>query len=161
MPASGSQRMLEGMIRASIRPLFLEYAAAHRHPLNRLSHKIAIPLIMFHAVAMADWLRIPGGSSHVSFAHFGIALAGAWYLWASPKLGAIILAWLIGCLAVGARTPPWAVLSIAVIGWTTQLAGHAVFEKNSPAFVKNLIQTLIGPLFFLAELTGDIPDTHA
>jgi len=38
-----------------------------------------------------------------------------------------------------------------------QLAGHVVWEKNSPAFLQNLLQALVGPLFFVAVLTGEWP----
>ena len=48
-------------------------------------------------------------------------------------------------------------LRIAIAGWLTQLAGHVVWEKRSPAFLTNLFQALIGPLFFVATLTGDFP----
>jgi uncharacterized membrane protein YGL010W len=32
-----------------------------------------------------------------------------------------------------------------------------VWEKNQPAFLKNLLQALVGPLFFAAALTGEWP----
>jgi uncharacterized membrane protein YGL010W len=38
-----------------------------------------------------------------------------------------------------------------------QLAGHSVWEKNRPAFLKNLTHALVGPVFFMALLTGDWP----
>ena len=38
------------------------------------------------------------------------------------------------------------------VGWVWQLIGHQVFEKRRPAFVDNIIQLLIGPLFFAAEI---------
>jgi len=50
------------------------------------------------------------------------------------------------------------VLAAALVGWTVQLAGHSVWEKNRPAFLKNMFQALIGPMFFVALLTGDWPD---
>ncbi|MGZ3461157.1 MAG: Mpo1-like protein, partial [Archangium sp.] len=46
-------------------------------------------------------------------------------------------------------------VSIAVVGWLVQLAGHAVWEKKSPSFFTNLVHALVGPLFFAALLTGD------
>ena len=45
-------------------------------------------------------------------------------------------------------------VALAVVGWAVQLAGHSVREKNRPAFLTNLLQALIGPLFFVAVLLG-------
>lgn len=126
--------------------------------MNRLTHKIAIPLIVFHIVAMFDWVKlmaVPGTGIELSLAHTGIALAAVWYLWMSPKLGALMVVLLLACLPLGAVTPPWLVVSIAVFAWVVQLAGHSVWEKNRPAFVRNMVQALVGPVFFLAVLTGD------
>ena len=44
------------MLNARIRALFDDYASSHQHPTNRLTHKIAIPLIVLHIVAMLDWV---------------------------------------------------------------------------------------------------------
>ena len=38
-----------------------------------------------------------------------------------------------------------------IIGWIFQGIGHAVYEKRSPAFTRNLIHLLIGPMFLLNE----------
>ena len=58
------------------------------------------------------------------------------------------------CFPLAAITPGPVVIALAVVGWVVQLAGHAVWEKNRPAFATNLLQALIGPLFFVAVLTG-------
>jgi uncharacterized membrane protein YGL010W len=142
------------MGQATLERLFTDYAAAHRHPLNRLTHKFGIPMITFSSIAMVDWVRF---TPELSLAHAGIAIAGTWYLWMSPKLGAIMIALLALMLPLARITPWWAVTAIFVVGWAVQLAGHAVFEKNRPAFTQNLLQALIGPLFFLAVVTGDFP----
>ena len=56
------------------------------------------------------------------------------------------------CFPLAAVTPRPLVLAIALVGWAIQLAGHLVWEKRSPAFLANLLQALIGPLFFVAAL---------
>ena len=38
-------------------------------------------------------------------------------------------------------------------GWILQFVGHYAFEKNSPAFFRNLVHLLIGPLWVFARLT--------
>ena len=42
----------------TLQRLFVEYADSHRHPTNRLTHKIAIPMIVFHIIAMLDWVKL-------------------------------------------------------------------------------------------------------
>ncbi len=50
--------------------LFDDYASSHQHPTNRLTHKVAIPFIVLHIVAMLDWVKLvavpvlPGGVAH-------------------------------------------------------------------------------------------------
>jgi uncharacterized membrane protein YGL010W len=145
------------MLHPPLQRLFEDYADSHRHPMNRLTHKIAIPLIVFHIIAMSDWFRvIELSNGHaITGAHFGIALSGIWYLRMDRKLGALMIAAMVACLPLGWIAPWWSVVAIAVAGWTVQLLGHAVFEKSSPAFVRNAVQALVGPIFFLAIITGD------
>lgn len=143
-----------------LQQLFAEYAESHRHPTNQLTHKVAIPAIVFHIIAMLDWVRlftIPGSDAPFTLAYVAIPLAGAWYLMMSPKLGVLMLGLTALCVPLG-RLLPWpAIVGIAVVGWLVQLAGHVVWEKKSPSFLTNLVHALVGPAFFLAKLTGDLP----
>lgn len=46
---------------------------------------------------------------------------------------------------------PWVLWIVGnALGWALQLAGHAI-EGNRPAFVRDPLQMLIGPVFFLAK----------
>ena len=151
-------------LRPKLQSLFDEYTAFHRHPVNRLTHKIAIPLIVFHVFAMLDWLKV-GPSIHpalsapfnvvtVSVGQVAWALAIAYYAWLNVPLAAAMALLTAPCFPLGMLTPAPVVVAIAVVGWGVQLAGHSVWEKNRPAFLKNMQQALIGPLFFLATATG-------
>lgn len=140
-------------MRPALDRLFKEYADAHRHPKNRLTHKVAIPMIVFTAIAMFDWwilIMLPTGHA-VTAAHTGLVVASAWYLYMDPKLGLIMVAGMVACIPLGWITPWWLVVALAVIGWTIQLIGHSVYEKNRPAFMKNMQQALVGPMFFIAR----------
>jgi len=147
------------MLKPHTQALFDEYIASHQHPTNRLTHKVAIPVIVLHIVAMLDWVRLvslpllPGGS--LTLAHVAWVLASVWYLRADAKLGAIVSAAAALCIPLGRLLPVWAVVALAVFGWLVQLAGHAVWEKKSPSFLTNLVHALVGPLFFVAVLFGD------
>ena len=143
----------------TLQRLFVEYADSHRHPTNRLTHKIAIPMIVFHIIAMLDWVKLVtlpvAGGFALTLGMVAFALAMAWYLAMSLKLGAIMVVLFALCFPLGRLTPWPVVAAVAVVGWLIQLAGHAVWEKKSPAFLTNLLQALVGPMFFVAALTGD------
>lgn len=147
------------MLKPPVLALFDEYYESHRHPVNRLTHKVAIPLIVLHIVAMLDWVRLaevsalPGGV--LTLGHVAWTLATLWYLRADLKLGGIVAAAMLLCFPLGRLLPVWSVITIAAVGWLIQLAGHAVWEKKSPSFFTNLVHALVGPLFFVALLTGD------
>ena len=147
------------MLKPRTQALFDEYVSSHQHPTNRLTHKIAIPLIVLHIVAMLDWVRLvsvpalPGG--WLTLALVAWALATVWYLRADPKTGLLVSAAMLLCIPLGRLLPVWSVIAIAGVGWLVQLAGHSVWEKKSPSFLTNLVHALVGPLFFVAVLTGD------
>ncbi|MDP6410007.1 MAG: DUF962 domain-containing protein [Planctomycetota bacterium] len=141
--------------------LMHEYAECHQHPMNLLTHRLAIPLIMFHVIAMLDWVALGGwtlsGGREVTLAWPVLALASVWYLWGAPRQAPIIIAHGLVCLVVAQLTPAWVVIAVTVAAWVVQLAGHVIWEGRSPAFLRNLLQLLVGPLFFVALATGSWP----
>ena len=149
------------MLKPALMRHFQEYADSHKHPINRLTHKIAIPLIVFHIVAMLDWVKLvrvtEGEHGFLTLAHVLLVLVVGWYLTLNVKLGVLMALFYAGCIPIGWYTPKAAVIGIAVGAWLIQLAGHSIWEKNRPAFLKNMLQALIGPFFFAAILTGDWP----
>ena len=140
--------------------LFEDYGSSHQHPTNQLTHKIAIPMIVFHVLAMLSWIhlvRVPDTAFTLTVGHLAYLGAVIWYLAMDLKLG-IILAVLMGLLFPLAAITPWpVVVAIAVVGWLVQLAGHSVWEKKRPSFLTNMIHALVGPMFFVAKLVGDWP----
>ena len=83
---------------------FMEtYKAKHRHPLNRLTHNIGIPLIV-------------------------VALPLFFFNWR------------------------WA-LALFATGWIFQFVGHAI-EGNQPAFFRNPVYLLVGPLWLVRRAVG-------
>jgi uncharacterized membrane protein YGL010W len=95
---------------------------------------------------------LPGGVLTLGIVAW--VLATVWYLRADLKLGLIVSVAAALCIPLGRMLPVPVVIAIAVAGWLIQLAGHAVWEKKSPSFFTNLVQALVGPLFFVALLTG-------
>ena len=147
------------MLNPRLQALFDDYSSSHQHPTNRLTHKVAIPLIVLHVVAMLDRVHLvalpflPGGGLTLGIVVW--LLATLWYLRADIKLGLIVSTFTALCFPLGRMLPWWALIAIAVGGWLVQLAGHAVWEKKSPSFLTNMVHALVGPLFFVALLTGD------
>lgn len=83
---------------------FMEnYKAKHRHPLNKLSHNIGIPMIV-------------------------VSLPLFFFNWR------------------------WA-LVLFVVGWIFQFIGHAI-EGNQPAFFRNPLYLLIGPMWLVRRAAG-------
>jgi uncharacterized membrane protein YGL010W len=153
------------MLNPRLSALFQDYADGHRHPMNRLTHKIAIPLIVFHVLAMLDWVKLvqlPGLGGHpLSLGHIGWVAASAFYVSLNMRLGLLMMLLTALCFPIAWVTPWWAVVAIAAGAWSVQLAGHSVWEKNRPAFLKNMAHALIGPFFFVAIVTGDWPVRRA
>ena len=56
--------------------------------------------------------------------------------------------------AAGRLLPPLPALGLFVFGWILQGVGHAVYEKNSPAFFRNFVHLAIGQLWILAKAVG-------
>ncbi len=146
-------------MKPKLEKLFVEYDSYHLNPTNRLTHKVAIPLILFNALAMFDWVAlgpIPGSPGwSLTLAHLFLVAACAWYLAMSIKLGAIMTAALIAILALGWGASVNLVLTAGAAGWLIQFAGHYIWEKKAPNFMTNAIQLLVGPVYFVALLTGD------
>lgn len=132
-----------------------QYAMDHKHPKNRLTHKIGVPLILFHIVAMLDWVHLGSvAGTDISLAiPVGLVILFWYFTLDLPIAAAMLLASGI-CLGLSAVTPWPVVVGIAVFAWVLQFIGHYHYEKRSPAFFKNLQQLLVGPLFFVALMLG-------
>ncbi len=155
------------MPRPTLADHFRLYADYHRHPLNELTHRLAIPLIVFHTIAMLSWISLGAyslGSSltfSLTLAHVAYVAAIGWYLSLDAPLG-VLMALLVGlCFPIAAVTPRAVVIGLALVAWIVQLAGHVVWEKRAPAFLTNLFQALIGPLYFVAVAVGRWPQHGA
>jgi uncharacterized membrane protein YGL010W len=81
-----------------------------------------------------------------------VAIAGTlFYLTLDVPLGLGALLVLVGFGYAG-RFIPWPVgVGLFLVGWVFQFVGHA-FEGKKPAFLKNGIHALVGPLWILSHL---------
>jgi uncharacterized membrane protein YGL010W len=127
-----------------------DYALYHQTRGNKICHFIGIPLIMFSLMVLLRPLTLlPAFTA----AELLILLTFAYYVTLDLRLAVGMLfissaldlaAWKIGDLRIG--------LIALIVGWIFQGIGHAVYEKRSPAFTRNLVHLLIGPLFLLNEI---------
>ena len=129
--------------------LLADYSLVHQTRGNILCHAAGITLIVFGVLAMLG--RVPI-APHATAAELLIAAAGAYYLWLDLPLGlAVTLAAILLDLAAR-RAGDWKIgVAAFAAGWIFQGIGHAVYEKRSPAFLRNLVHLLIGPAFLVNE----------
>jgi uncharacterized membrane protein YGL010W len=135
--------------------LFSEYAAYHTNPANQVCHYIGIPLIVATLIGMLlRWDFIEVGRTGVSAGHV-VLLAGVLaYAFIAPGLALPMLA-VVGFLAALARALPLpAAAGLFVLGWVFQFVGHLKYEGKSPAFLRNGMHFLIGPLWVLEKAMG-------
>ncbi len=131
--------------------LLSDYASYHRTRGNLVCHAVGITLIVFGIVSML--LAIPLPAESFTVAEVLIAAGFLFYLTLDATLAAAMLAELALLDLVARAVGDWRVgLAAFALGWVFQAIGHARFEKNRPAFFKNLVHLLVGPLFLANEL---------
>ena len=137
---------------ADVNTLFADYAAFHRTPGNKAFHRLGIPLIMLTLLGMLARVGTSVGGVRVDLAMLLIAVAEVVYLILDWRLGAVMLAVSVGFYFLGAWMPMWLNVALFVLGWIFQFLGHSVYEKKSPAFLKNALHLLVGPLWILNDV---------
>ena len=132
--------------------LLTDYASYHRTRGNLVCHAFGITLIIFGSVNLLLRLRLPG-VPRVTAAELLIGAVLLFYLTLDASL-ALAMLLEFALLDIAARAvPDWrAGLAAFLLGWAFQGLGHARFERNSPAFFRNLVHLMVGPLFLANEL---------
>lgn len=135
-----------------------QYAAYHRDRRNIATHFAGVPMIVFAVVLALATAVVPAGSVAVSLAAVASLAASAYYLRLDLALGtAMAIVLFLMCAGASEMTHRlgagpslgWA-LVLFVWGWAIQFLGHR-FEGLKPAFLDDVRQLLIGPLFVCAE----------
>ncbi len=141
--------------------LLTDYASYHRTRGNLVCHAFGITLIIFGSVTMLLGLRLPG-ATRVTAAELLIGAVLLFYLTLDASL-ALVMLLEFALLDIAARAvADWrAGLAAFLVGWVFQGLGHARFEHNSPAFFKNLVHLMVGPLFLANELLRIRPVAEA
>jgi uncharacterized membrane protein YGL010W len=132
-----------------------QYRSFHQDRRNQLTHAIGIPTIVVSIAIGAAAVNLPGGLTLVDVL---VAATLLLWIWMDVQLG-VALAVPLLLVTWGAHrlvaTAPDQVLPIFLVlfvaGWVLQFYGHSAFERKRPAFLSNLFQTLVAPLFLMDE----------
>jgi len=134
-----------------IRTLFADYAAYHQTAGNKVFHRLGIPLIMLTLLGLLA--RVPIVRP-VDAAILLLVVAEAIYLILDWRLALAMLPVSVAFYFLGRWMPLWLNVALFVLGWIFQFLGHSIYEKRQPAFLKNALHLLVGPLWIL---NGFIP----
>jgi uncharacterized membrane protein YGL010W len=142
---------------ADIHALFADYASYHKTAGNKAFHRLGIPLIMLTAIGMLVRVQLfhafpTAGGIRVDAAMLLIAASTIYYLTVEWRLALAMLAVSIAFYFAGAWMPMWLNVALFILGWVFQFIGHSVYEKQNPAFFRNFVHLLVGPLWILNDL---------
>ena len=128
-----------------------DYATYHRDPRNKVTHYFGIPMIVLSIIGM---LRMVGlfsaGGIIVDLGLIVMALSLFYYLSMDFVAGVAMTAIFIGFYLVSTYLSLTILLGLFVVGWIFQFVGH-YFEGKKPAFFKNAVHLLIGPVWILND----------
>jgi uncharacterized membrane protein YGL010W len=133
----------------SIEGLFADYAAFHQTKGNKWFHRLGIPMIMLTLIGMLTRVTLV---EPVDAAMVLIAAATLYYLTLEWRLGIAMLAVSVAMYFAGRALPMSVNVVLFVLGWIFQFIGHSVYEKKQPAFFRNFVHLLIGPLWILNDV---------
>ena len=135
------------------------YASYHRDPRNRVTHFVGIPAIVLAVMVALAPLRFAVGGIELSWAIAVTAVAFALWVSLDAAIGAAMAVFLAPFLvlaewlaAISTDSAIWTLFAVLFVGgWALQFLGH-FYEGRRPAFLSNLFQALIGPMFLMAEI---------
>jgi uncharacterized membrane protein YGL010W len=129
--------------------LLADYGSFHRTRGNLVCHALGIGLIVFGTLSLLHRIRLFGAWT-ASEALLAAALLFYGALDVPLALAVVACAALLDVAARAVHFWP-AGAAAFVLGWIFQAIGHGVYERNSPAFFRNLVHLLIGPAFLVDE----------
>ncbi|MFT4058188.1 MAG: DUF962 domain-containing protein [Legionella sp.] len=136
------------------------YASYHKKQITRYIHFAGVPLIVLSLMILLGFVQIIIPNVFASnLAWFATIALLIYYFLLEWKLALAItpillfLLWIAHWFSENGPTTLglWTFILTFVIGWALQFYGHYL-EGKKPAFLDNLNQALIAPLFLVAEL---------
>jgi uncharacterized membrane protein YGL010W len=136
----------------ALRSHFSDYAAFHTTRGNQVCHYVGVPLIVFTLIALLAHVPVADlGDFTLTTAEIILAGVTVWYLTLDVSLALLMLAASAVFAVAGRALPVPLALALFVVGWILQYLGHYLYERKSPAFYRNLVHLLVGPLWILAK----------
>jgi uncharacterized membrane protein YGL010W len=137
----------------TVETLFADYAAYHQTKGNKVFHRLGIPMIVFSLFGMLTHVTLADvGTIRVDAAMLLIALSLAYYFVIEWRLAIATAAVSIVFYFLAAALPFFLNAALFVLGWIFQFIGHRVYEHKNPAFFRNFVHLLIGPLWILNDV---------
>ena len=137
----------------TVEALFADYASYHQTKGNKVFHRLGIPMIMFSLIGMLTYLPLfNAGTIRIDAAMVLIGLSSAYYFIVEWRLGIAMIAVSIVFYFLSAVIPLAFNAILFVLGWIFQFIGHKVYEHKNPAFFRNFVHLLIGPLWILNDV---------
>ena len=141
---------------------FADYASHHQTAGNKFFHRLGIPMIMLTLIGMLTRVELATtGGTRVDAAMVLIALATVYYLTLEWRLAIAMLGISIGFWFLGRAMPMWLNVALFVLGWIFQFIGHKVYEHKNPAFFRNFVHLLVGPLWILNDIVPVVKKSAA
>jgi uncharacterized membrane protein YGL010W len=136
-----------------IRAAFADYASHHQTRGNKWFHRFGIPMIMLTLIGMLVRVHVATVSGfRIDAGMILIAIAVIYYLMLEWRLAIPMLIVSIAFYLLGAWLPMSANVALFILGWIFQFIGHSVYEHRQPAFFRNVVHLLIGPLWILNDV---------
>jgi uncharacterized membrane protein YGL010W len=137
----------------NVEALFADYASYHRTRGNKVFHRMGIPLIVLSLIGMLTHVTLfDVATIRVDLAIIVIAVSCAWYFVVEWRLAIAMMAVNIAFYFISAAIPFAINVALFVLGWIFQFIGHSVYEHKQPAFTRNFVHLLIGPLWILNDV---------
>ena len=129
-----------------------DYASFHKNPKNKITHYLGIPIIVYTVIVFLRLISVPQmGPLVLDGALLAMVPVGIFYLMLNIGTGLGMLL-IFGLMYLLAPYCSWQVaLGVFITGWVLQFIGH-YYEGKKPAFFKNGVHLLIGPLWILNDL---------
>ncbi len=146
----------------TIEALFADYGSYHQTPGNKAFHRLGIPMIVFSLIGMLTEVHLfMLGGVRYDLAMIVIAAASAYYFAVEWRLALAMIAVSVLFYFLGAAVPFWINLTLFVVGWIFQFIGHKVYEHKNPAFFRNFLHLLVGPLWILNDVVPVVKKSGA
>lgn len=137
----------------SIEQLFADYASYHQTRGNKFFHRLGIPLIMFTLIGMLTTVTLGDVATiRLDAAMILIAIATAYYFVLEWRLAIVMIVVSIVFYFVSAAVPFSINVAGFILGWIFQFIGHKAYEHRNPAFFRNFVHLLVGPLWILNDV---------